>query len=198
MTTFAEYFVEALEREGVDAQELIRAWTQEERDQVTNKIRSAIDLSGVIGKQIPDFKGTNQSKGNQAADFLFGAIAGHMGNSGKIATAPGKGYPDMIFSLDGASFCMEFKATSAWKAGDSNRRVLTSSTSKLRSLIQEAHVGNPPAHFICTVLYSDNDAVVTGVRLDFLEPDTPVNIRLEASTSQKLLSEGAHTIVLMP
>lgn len=191
MTTFAEYFVEALEREGVDAQELIPAWTQEERDHVTNKIRSAIELSGVI-------KGSNQSKGNQAAAFLFGAIAGHMGNSGKIATAPGKGYPDMIFSLDGASFCMEFKATSAWKAGDSNRRVLTSSTSKLRSLIQEAHVGNPPAHFICTVLYSDNDAVVTGVRLDFLEPDTPVNIRLEASTSQKLLSEGAHTIVLMP
>lgn len=198
MTTFAEYFTEALEREGVDTMELIRPWTREERDQVANKIRNAIELSDVIGRRIPDFRGTNQSKGNQAANFLFRSIAEHMGNSGRIAVAPGNGYPDMIFSLGDVSFCMEFKATSEWRNEDSNRRVLTSSTSKLRSLIRNSHIGNPPAHFICTVLYSNNEAVVSGVRLDFLEPDTPVNIRLEASTSQKLLSEGVHGTVIVP
>jgi len=45
---------------------------------------------------------------------------------------------------------------------------------------------------ICTVLYREENSSVQGVRLDFLEPDSEVSIRLEASTSQRLLTQGGH------
>ena len=35
-------------------------------------------------------------------------------------------------------------------------------------------------------------ASITAVRMDFVEPDTIVNIRLEASVSHRLLAEGKH------
>jgi hypothetical protein len=93
---------------------------------------------------------------------------------------------------------MELKATSNWRNGDSNRRVLTSAPDKMRQLVNSGQIGNPPAHLICTVLYSEANSTVTGIRLDFLKPDSIVNIRLEASTSQRLLTQGLHHKVTIP
>jgi hypothetical protein len=65
-------------------------------------------------------------------------------------------------------------------------------------LVNSGDIGEPPAHLICTVLYREETSSVQGLRLDFLEPDSEVNIRLEASTSQRLLTQGEHQKFILP
>lgn len=81
------------------------------------------------------------------------------------------------------------KATSGWNPKDANRRVLTSSSKKLRSQFSE-----PIHHLLLTVLYSNsqNSANIERIRLDFLEPTTIVNVRLEASVNHKILANSLH------
>jgi hypothetical protein len=84
---------------------------------------------------------------------------------------------------------LEIKATSCWNPKDSNRRVLSSSSRKLRKFFQ-----NPICHLLGTILYTviGNGRQIDAVRLDFIEPETIVNIRLEAEVNHRLLSEGQH------
>jgi hypothetical protein len=84
---------------------------------------------------------------------------------------------------------LEVKATSNWNDRDSNRRVLTSSSNKLR-----AQFSDPIYHLLLTVLYSQNEnlATIEAIRLDFLELTTVVNVRLEASVNHKILATGHH------
>lgn len=86
------------------------------------------------------------------------------------------------------------KATSDWNAQDSNRRVLTSSSEKLRAQFEA-----PIFHLLCTAMYAyeENGARIGCVRLDFLEPSSPVNVRLEASVSHKLLTNGTHASLVI-
>ena len=82
------------------------------------------------------------------------------------------------------------KATSQWNPADSNRRVLTSSSDKIRN-----HFCPQIYHLNCTVMYDisdSDDARINALRLDFLQPTTTVNVRLEASVSHKILSNGTH------
>jgi hypothetical protein len=88
---------------------------------------------------------------------------------------------------------LEMKATSQWNPADSNRRVLTSSSAKIRN-----NFCPPIYHLNCTVMYdpSDSDAAtINALRLDFLQPTTLVNVRLEASVNHKILSSGIHPTV---
>lgn len=89
---------------------------------------------------------------------------------------------------------LEVKATSDWNPADSNRRVLTSSSTKLRKQFKmQIH------HVFLTVLYAPTSthATIDVIRLDFLEPSTSVSVRLEASVNHKILSrEPHHTIVI--
>jgi hypothetical protein len=181
---------------GLEARDLIREWTTEEIDSVIEGLCAAIDSSGVIGSSIGNFGGTNQSKGNRAADHFVAVVPQHLPGNHKIMAAAGAGYPDRIYQLEGVGFCMEMKATSNWQGTDSNRRVLTSSPAKMLDLTETGSLDNPPPHLICTVMYTDQ-GVVSGLRLDFLEPDSEINIRLEASTSQKLLTQGGHTVKIL-
>ena len=116
-----------------------------------------------------------------------------------VVPVAGAGYPDRRLWLDDPAFscAMEIKATSVWNDGDSNRRVLTSSPVKLLGAIDRNELPGPPCHLLATVLYDRATGVVSAVRLDFLEPDSPVNVRLEASTSHKLLSSGAHASIIL-
>ena len=84
-------------------------------------------------------------------------------------------------------FALEVKATSDWNPNDSNRRVITSSSEKIRKQFSE-----PIHHLLFTLLYKIETgfAVIEHMRLDFLEPTTPVSVRLEASVNHKLLSHG--------
>ena len=103
----------------------------------------------------------------------------------------GAGYPDKTLTERSTRLKMplEVKATSAWNPSDSNRRVLTSSSKKLRSQFR-----TPIYHLLLTVLYSPTSthATIDAIRLDFLEPTTTVSVRLEASVNHKILSNGPH------
>jgi len=198
MARFDAYLHEVQQRHGHQPMQLIRAWTNQEAAAVEAAIRSAAQSSGLVGSLIPNFTGTNQAKGNRAADHFVTTLPPFLPLPFRIDPATGSGYPDRIFANGAIGYCMELKATSNWQNGDGNRRVLTSRPEKMRRLVNNGKIGNPPAHFICTVLYNDTTSQVTGIRLDFLEPDSQVNIRLEASTSQSLLTQGTHQKAMIP
>lgn len=197
MPRFDDYLAQVLLWKGLPPIDLIRAWTPGEITAVEIAIRAAVTGSQIVGMAIPNFVGTNQAKGNKAADFFMATIPPHLAANNRITAAPGKGYPDRLLKMGTTTHFMEFKATSNWQDADRNRRVLTSSPTKMISL-----VGNPqqyvPAHLICTVLYSEQQSTVQGVRLDFIEPDSQIKIRLEASTSQQLLAVGAQQTFTYP
>lgn len=71
----------------------------------------------------------------------------------------------------------------------------------MQKLVSTNKIGAPPAHLVCTVLYSEQQStmtgIVTGLRLDFLDPSSEINIRLEASTSQLLLAQSPHHKVIL-
>src|SRR5206468_5925978 len=95
----------------------------------------AIARSGVREVPVPVRTGsTNQSIGNQAEMFFVERLDGSLQRFG-ILSCPGHGYPDkQLHDLSsGRRFPLELKATSQWNPSDSNRRVLTSSSGKLRS-----------------------------------------------------------------
>jgi hypothetical protein len=190
---FDEYLLEVQERNGLQPIDLIRAWAPDEILTVEAALRASIAASNIVNSTIPNLSGiSNQSKGNKAADYFMDVISQNLVAPNSVIQAQGAGYPDKIFLMGTVGFCMELKATSKWKNGDSNRRVLTSAPDKMRHLVSSGQVDNPPAHLICTVLYSEQNSTVDGIRLDFLEPSSEVNIRLEASTSQRLLNQGPH------
>ena len=89
---------------------------------------------------------------------------------------------------------LELKATSCWNDKDTNRRVLTSSSKKLRQ-----NFSSPIYHLLFTAVYNKNRDPITidKIRLDFLEPTTRVNVRLEASVSHKILANGRHYAIIL-
>lgn len=195
-----------LARDGIsDAPALIGGWSAESVELVQLRFRTALLRCGIVGSILPNFQmtddgavRTNQSKGNVAADALAVALSCDPASL-IIDKLEGSGYPDRLAVVPNPDFscCFEIKATSAWSERDSNRRVLTSSPTKILGAIRSGRLPPSPCHLIGTVLYDRDSGEVGNVRLDFLEPDSPVNVRLEASTSHRLLSEGQHRSVLL-
>jgi len=188
-TRIAEYYNELPRREGLEPTELVAEWAQVDTDAISAAFRNAFARSRIIENTIPIRQGsTNQSIGNQVADFFVPVINEHL-QQYRIDACPGGGYPDKILVeiASRRTFQFELKATSTWDAGDSNRRVLTSSSRKLRQRFPGA-----VNHVLATVLYATGAGVsrVQSLRLDFIEPGTLVNIRLEASVSHRLLAEA--------
>jgi hypothetical protein len=190
-TRIADYYTELQRREGLEPVLLVAEWQQAETDAISAAFRNAFNASRIIEQTIPIRAGsTNQSIGNQVADFFVPTINQHL-QVYRVDACPGGGYPDKIL-VEVASrrtFPFELKATSTWDAADSNRRVLTSSSRKLRQRFSGA-----VNHVLATVLYATGAGVsrVQSLRLDFIEPGTLVNIRLEASVSHRLLAEATH------
>lgn len=56
----------------------------------------------------------------------------------------------------------------------------------------------PIYHLLCTVIYQieGESARVIAVRLDFLEPNTQVSVRLEASVNHKTLTGAEHQSIV--
>ena len=133
---------------------------------------------------------TNQSIGNQVAVYFLGVLHNRLPEH-QVMPCPGQGYPDTVLQslVTGKSFPFELKATGNWDPLDSNRRVLTSSSRKLRKQFRD-----PINHVLGTVVFRRAELVynVEGLRLDFLEPTTLVNVRLEGSVSHKLLARSQH------
>jgi hypothetical protein len=178
---------------------LIRSWSPAEIQTIEAGVRAAVVASGIIGTVIPFRPNSkNQSKGNQAADFFLAQVPPHLAVGATIRRAKGAGYPDLLLTIGTAAYCMESKATSNWNSRDDNRRVLTSSSTKMRALVAAGPAGVVPAHLIATLIYDEATSVVQTIRLDFLEPNSPVKVRLEGSTSQQLLAGGAHAVKSIP
>jgi hypothetical protein len=194
MPTLQEYYVLLLAHEGEAAAELIAPWDQGIIAAINESFRNAFAAAGMTNSEIPiDPGSSNQSIGNQVAIFFATTINPHLRNF-QLRPCAGQGYPDRILMSAGGGqgFPFELKATSGWNPKDSNRRVLTSSSQKLRR-----HFRHPINHLLATVLYREEAGVfrLESVRLDYLNPDTEVSIRLEGSVSHKLLAESNHPSV---
>lgn len=197
MPTLHEYYEILLAREGEAAAELIAPWEQGAIALIEESFRHAFAAAGMANLEIPIRQGSsNQSIGNQLAIFFVTTINLYLRNF-QLRPCAGQGYPDRILMPTGGGqgFPCELKATSGWNPNDSIRRVLTCSSRKLRR-----HFRHPINHLLATVLYREEAGVcrLESVRLDYLNPDTEVSIRLEGSVSHKLLAESNHPSVHIP
>lgn len=193
-TPLADYYRELQEREGLNPVDLIAEWDPAAVAEISDDFRNAAAESKITVQIVPLRAGSsNQSIGNQVADFFALQFPPHL-HAHNLRACAGAGYPDKIpvRRADNRVYPLELKATSTWNAADSNRRVLTSSSRKLRDSFRA-----PINHLLATILYGQRgvDWFVTSIRLDFIGLATLVNIRLEASVSHKLLSRATHATI---
>lgn len=193
MATLRDYYLRLQEFEGESPVELIAPWQPEIIEAVRADFAEAVRTGVLREASVHIPAGTsNQSIGNRVADFAAMQIDRAL-RQFKIESCAGAGYPDRTLRClaDDRHYPTELKATSAWDPADSNRRVVTSSSAKLRRRFTA-----PINHLLITFSYAINtgseQASITAVRMDFVEPDTIVNIRLEASVSHRLLTDGRH------
>lgn len=194
MDTISEYYKELLDREKQPQRKLIYKWREELIKKVESDFAQSISNSKIIGSRCPIAKGTkNQSVGNKVEQYITDKLNRKL-KEFTIEKCKGPGYPDKILieiTDDDKlkEIALEMKVTSKWGSKDSNRRVLTSSSKKLRD-----NFTKPIYHLICTTKYKRNtvSATIESIRLDFILPKSYVSIRLEASVSHKILDEGHH------
>lgn len=187
----ASYYQSLAEWEGKPAVELVSAWSSSDVEEIARDFRAAFASKGFEGSPLTVGAATsNQSIGNKVAEFLVEEMNQYLQRF-RIEACSGAGYPDkrLLRRTGGASFAFELKATSEFDPNDSNRIVLTSSSEKLRRYFRP-----PVLHLLATACYGQDgeEVKIQNLRLDFLEPSTPVNVRLEASVSQRLLARGTH------
>lgn len=194
MKTFAEYYKDLLEWEGVDFQELIAKWEVALILEIQNDFEQAVRNSTLKTLPCPIRENsTNQSIGNQVEIFAIEQLNEKL-KTFIIENCSGAGYPDRILAKGNfRQIALEMKATSDWNPNDSNRRVLTSSSKKLRDKFT-----SPIYHLLCTIIYQieEKSAEIIAVRLDFIEPNTQVSVRLEASVNHKILANGTHQSII--
>ncbi|CAN5115637.1 hypothetical protein BH20ACI1_BH20ACI1_09440 [soil metagenome] len=194
MKNFAEYYKDLLEWENVEFQELIATWQVDLIEQIKNDFEQAVENSALkISLCLIREKSTNQSIGNQVEVYAIEKLNEKL-QVFIIENCSGAGYPDRILAKnDFRQLALEIKATSAWNPNDSNRRVLTSSSKKLREKFT-----SPIYHLLCTIIYQieDKSTRIEAVRLDFIEPNTQVSVRLEASVNHKILTNGTHQSIV--
>jgi len=191
MATLQEYYRELRVREGRESMELIHDWPAPLVEAIAEDLERALMDSGLNGSKHQIRVGSsNQSIGNQFEAIAMPALAGRM-RSFRLQVCTGRGYPDrlMVQVAGGLRIPLEVKATRDWSPSDSNRRVLTSSSEELSRLFKP-----PIHHLLMTVVYRIEawTGTIQAIRLDFLEPMTVVNIRLEASVSHRILETGPH------
>ena len=191
MITFDDYYRELLAREEVAFTPLVAQWADVDVQAIADDFAQAIAACGLHGESVPLRPGTkNQSAGNQIEKFFVERIGGHLKRF-RILSCPGRGYPDKQLREQASSrrFALEIKMTSQWDPGDSNRRVLTCASSKLRDNFEA-----PIHHLLLTICCDENDGDYSAarVRLDFIQPNTEVGVRLEAEVSHQILSRGGH------
>ena len=191
MSNLREYYADLLRWEEQQYRQLIHAWPEDLRDAIVVTFVNAVSdslIKGSVCSIRPD--STNQSIGNQVAKYTVVRLNTVILQF-SILHCSGAGYPDKVLLRQDTScrIPLELKATSEWNPKDANRRVLTSSSEKLRKQFSE-----PIHHLLLTVFYTQNQnsATIDTIRLDFLEPTTTVNVRFEASVNHKILADENH------
>ena len=191
MSNFYDYYNDLAVWEQNAVVSLIAAWNPTDVENIVGEFRTAFQKCAFATTFLAVPAGTsNQSIGNKVAEFFSNHMNRHL-KGFRIEDCSGPGYPDKQLREVGAGrlFICEIKATSHFNPNDSNRIVLTSSSEKLRRKF------TPPLHhLLVTACYVDHNGQLElqNARLDFLEPTTPVNVRLEASVSQRLLAQATH------
>jgi hypothetical protein len=115
----------------------------------------------------------------------------------ELCECKGKGYPDdfLRHCADGTKDPFEIKAKTGFCPQNGLRQVFLCTSRKLR---RQFPADNPICHLFGTVFYSEpcrdrqRPVQIIGFLLEFLEPSTIVEVRLESSASQRLLSKGSH------
>ena len=191
MSTFERYYQDLLVWEEVPFTPLISPWSDSDPQAITDDFTQAIASPGVKDMQAPIRLGSmKQSVGNQLETFFVEHVDKLLQRF-KILACSGHGYPDRQLSeqLTNRRFPLELKATSQWNPSDSNRRVLTSSSKKLRNRFVA-----PMCHLLTTICHDIDSGKhrISRVRLDFIQPTTEVSVRFEASVNHKSLSLGGH------
>tara|TARA_Y100001970_G_scaffold134584_1_gene165703 strand:+ start:1747 stop:2352 length:606 start_codon:yes stop_codon:yes gene_type:complete len=190
----SKYYELLLQYEKEERVALVDHWPVDLRNKIIDAISNAILISKLKERDCQLIKeSTNQSIGNQIAKYTKNKLAKNINNNFYIKECKGPGYPDytLIDISRKNRIPFEFKATTSSNLNDTNRIVLTSSSKKLRQQFKK-----PIYHLILTSKYKINSnnwiANIYEIRLDFLEPTTTVNIRLEGSVNKKILNEGSH------
>ncbi len=196
MSNLLEYYYELQKREGVKPSQLVFKWDKNLVDNILEDFKQSVEACSLAGSMVPIKPGsTNQSIGNQVEYYFVDKIQNYL-KKYSIEPCPGAGYPDRILQSRFTSIKLpfEFKATSSWNPKNTNRCVLTSSSKKLRRLFSV-----PIYHLLATVIYdnSKGSCQINKLRLDFLEPTSEINIRLEGSVNHKILSQGKHNFKIM-
>jgi len=187
---------ELLKREGSEQCAMISVWNKNLIKEISQDFEQSVANSKIVDsfcKIRPN--SSNQSVGNQMEVYAIEQLNEHL-KIYQIEKCSGAGYPDRILAKEGfRHIALEMKATSEWDSNNSNRCVLTSSSKKL-----QAKFTAPIYHLICTTIYQriDQQYQIKTVRLDFIEPQTSVSIRLEASVSHKLLENKDHESKCFP
>ena len=135
MPNLNDYYTDLLNWESVTPVALVHEWPVQLLQSVEADIVSAVAASGVKGSNCPLRPGsTNQSIGNQVESYTIPLLEQHTSEF-RMGPCKGAGYPDKTLTecSTGLKMPLEVKATSDWNPTDSNRRVLTSSSTKLRS-----------------------------------------------------------------
>ena len=195
--TFLKYLQEEeLGKNSKEHSPLIAKWKDSESKNINALTSSNIKkLRGSAPKGFKSAK-SNQAVGNLMHKHFVDEFNNSSPASIQITPCGGAGYPDNFLSITKnkvtTNYCLEFKATSDWNPKDSNRRVLMSSTTKIRKKIAEKLIPTNPLHILITIKYAKDSGRIEGVRLDFLDPTSKVNTRLEASTTHKLLHGASH------
>ncbi|MEK6564905.1 MAG: hypothetical protein AABZ65_07775 [Candidatus Omnitrophota bacterium] len=192
MATLKNYYKDLLVWEEIPHIELVNAWPPKLITKIKSDIRQAVNSGSIIGLRCSlRPHSSNQSIGNQVEDKTLPILSDKMLKF-DLGKCSGAGYPDRVLTQKKTRLRipLEVKATSDWNPNDSNRRVLTSSSEKIRKEFK-----SPIHHLLLTVLYHKKGdvVIVEHIRLDFLEPTTSVSVRLEASVNHKILSYGTHT-----
>ena len=193
MANLRDFFRDLLNWEGQQYCELIHSWPQDLRNSIVLSFENAVSASSVIGSVCFLPAGiTNQAVGNEIEKYIVPRLDNGLSDF-SISKCRGSGYPDQILirHTPRLHIPLEMKATSDWNKKDTIRRVLTGSSRKLRTQFSK-----PIYHLLLTVIYSKQDgedsATIDTIRLDFIEPTTTVNVKLEASVNHKILVNDPH------
>ena len=191
MPNLQDFFRDLLNWKGQQYRELIHPWDRDLRDSIVLAFEKSVSESSVKGSICPiPPETTNQSIGNKVEEYIVPILDKSLSGF-SIFNCRGPGYPDqtLIQQSTNLHIPLEMKATANWNEKDTIRRVLTSSSQKLRAQFSE-----PIHHLLLTVFYSQQEEVSVTIDaiLDFLEPTTLVNVRFEDSVSHKILADGYH------
>lgn len=187
MNDLETFFGRLVVWEGQRPMPLVARWNPRDAEQVEAALRRAVNSCAFGSTPLragPSV--SNQSIGNRLASFVSTEVNRHL-KGFRIDRCRGPGYPDarLVRGNDNRAFALEFKATQEFDRRDNNRIVLTCTSAKLRR-----HFEPPISHLFAIILYErvGRKLWVRSVRLEFLDPQMPVNVRLEGSVTKRLLA----------